>query len=88
MPCRLPIRLSLIAHLDQGLPASLPHSHPRSNVHFFTDRLREPRHSQIFLSLPLTEMIDTKSSVSFRWSSVLFTLATNNHWFSLPVGPL
>ena len=36
----------------------------------------------------ITEMINTKSSVPFHWSSVLFPLATNNHWFSLPVGPL
>ena len=35
-----------------------------------------------------TEMIDTKFLVPFRWSSVLFPLATNIHWFSLPVGPL
>ena len=28
------------------------------------------------------------SLVLFRWSSVLFPLATNDHWFSMPVGPL
>ena len=33
------------------------------------------------------EMIYTKPSVLFRWSSVLLPLATNNHWFSMPVGP-
>ena len=36
----------------------------------------------------ITKMIDTKSSVPFHWSSVMFPLATNNHLFSLPVGPL
>ena len=36
----------------------------------------------------ITEMIDTKSSVPIRWSSVLCPLATNNHWFSLSDGPL
>ena len=35
-----------------------------------------------------TEMIDTKWPVPFHWSLVLFALATNNNWFSLPVGPL
>ena len=51
--------------------ASLPHSRPRTNVHFFTDRLREPRHSQIFLSLPFFQTPLWALSKSFLWVSCI-----------------
>ena len=41
---------------------------------------------------PLVRLISRvdveKLSVIFRWSLVFFPLATNDHWFSMPVGPL
>ena len=48
----------------------------------------DPICQPVYWCRKVIEMMDTKPSVPFCWSSVLFPLATNNHWFSLPVGPL
>ena len=45
-------------------------------------------HTQCWHKLEWPSLNLRWSLVLFHWSSVLFPLATNDHWFSMPVGPL